>query len=98
MAGRSARSPTRTGERSFALHYARYVRRTSTMPSENALVHIIDDDEAVRHSLAFLLGTAGIDVKTYDSAIAFLEDAPKVKAGCVITDVRMPGLSGIELL
>jgi two-component system, LuxR family, response regulator FixJ len=68
------------------------------MPSEKAVVHVIDDDEAVRQSLAFLLGTAGIDVQTYDSATAFLDVAPKVKAGCVITDVRMPGLSGIDLL
>jgi two-component system, LuxR family, response regulator FixJ len=68
------------------------------MPSDRALVHVIDDDEAMRESLAFLLGTAGIDVRTYESAAAFLEVADEVKAGCVITDVRMPGLSGIELL
>jgi two-component system response regulator FixJ len=68
------------------------------MPSEVASVHVIDDDEAVRHSLAFLLGTAKIDVKTYDSAKAFLETAAKVKTGCIITDVRMPEVSGIDLL
>ena len=68
------------------------------MPSDKGLVRVIDDDEAVRQSLAFLLGTAGIDVQTYDSATAFLGVAPKVKAGCVITDVGMPGLSGIDLL
>ncbi len=68
------------------------------MPSDKALVHVIDDDEAMRESLAFLLGTAGIDVQTYESAAAFLEVAAKLEAGCVITDVRMPGLSGIELL
>ena len=68
------------------------------MPSDKALVHVIDDDEAMRESLAFLLGTAGIDVQTYESAAAFLEVATKAKAGCIITDVRMPGISGIELL
>src|SRR3954447_16214069 len=68
------------------------------MPSDSAMVHVIDDDEAVRESLAFLLGTAGIDVQTYDSATAFLDVAAKIKAGCVITDVRMPELSGIDLL
>jgi two-component system, LuxR family, response regulator FixJ len=68
------------------------------MPFDKAVVHVIDDDEAVRQSLAFLLGTAGIDVQTYGSAAAFLDVAPKVKAGCVITDVRMPELSGVELL
>jgi two-component system response regulator FixJ len=59
---------------------------------------VIDDDDAVRESLAFLLGTAGIDVKTYESAVAFLTVAPEVKLGCVITDVRMPELSGVDLL
>jgi len=68
------------------------------MPSDKAVVHVIDDDEAMRQSLAFLLGTVGIEVQTYESAVAFLEVAPTVKAGCVITDVRMPGLSGVELL
>ena len=52
----------------------------------------------MRQSLAFLLGTVGMEVQTYESAVAFLEVAPTVKAGCVITDVRMPGLSGVELL
>jgi two-component system response regulator FixJ len=68
------------------------------MPSDKPVVHVIDDDEAMRESLAFLLGTVGIDVETYDSANAYLAVAAKVKAGCVITDVRMPGLSGVELL
>jgi two-component system response regulator FixJ len=62
------------------------------------IVHVIDDDDAVRHSLAFLLGTAKIEVKTYDSAMAFLAIATNVKSGCIITDVRMPGISGIDLL
>lgn len=68
------------------------------MPSDKAIVHVIDDDEAMRQSLAFLLGAVGMEVQTYESAVAFLKVAPAVKAGCVITDVRMPGLSGVELL
>lgn len=68
------------------------------MPSDNAIVHVIDDDEAVRQSLAFLLGTAGLEVRTYDSATAFLDALPNVVAGCVITDVRMPVVGGLELL
>jgi two-component system response regulator FixJ len=68
------------------------------MPSENAVVHVIDDDEAMRQSLAFLLGASGMEVQTYESAVAFLEVAPAIKTGCVITDVRMPELSGVELL
>jgi two-component system response regulator FixJ len=62
------------------------------------IVHVIDDDEAARHSLAFLLGTAKIEVKTYESATAFLAIATNVKCGCIITDVRMPEISGIDLL
>jgi two-component system, LuxR family, response regulator FixJ len=60
--------------------------------------HVIDDDEAVRESIAFLLRSAGLKVKTYDSAVAFLEVAPTIGSGCVITDVGMPGLSGVDLL
>jgi two-component system, LuxR family, response regulator FixJ len=68
------------------------------MPAERAMVHVIDDDEAMRQSLAFLLGTAGLAVQTYESAAPFLKVAAEVKDGCVITDVRMPELSGIDLL
>jgi two-component system response regulator FixJ len=60
------------------------------------VVHVVDDDEAVRQSLAFLLRTAQIEVKTYDSAMAFLNDLPR--GGCIITDVRMPEISGLDLL
>jgi len=68
------------------------------MPGDQVVVHVIDDDEAVRQSLAFLLGAAGIKVQTYESARAFLDVATKVAAGCVITDVRMPDIDGLELL
>lgn len=68
------------------------------MPSEKRLVHIIDDDDALRESLAFLLRTAKIEVESYASASAFLEALPSAELSCIITDVRMPGLSGIDLL
>lgn len=64
----------------------------------DAVVHVIDDDEAVRESLTFLLKTAGLAVRTYENATAFLHDDPKGKSGCVVTDVRMPDVSGIDLL
>lgn len=68
------------------------------MPSESRTVHVIDDDEALRHSLKFLLESTGIEVVTHESASAFLDVVSKVEPACVITDVRMPGLSGIDLL
>ena len=64
----------------------------------DTIVHVIDDDEAVRQSIEFLLGTSGITARTYDSVSAFLNALPTIDSGCIITDVRMPGISGIDLL
>lgn len=66
------------------------------MPS-NQVVHVIDDDAAVRQSLAFLLSTAGFAVRVHDSASGFLEALPAAKAGCIVTDIRMPEMDGLEL-
>ena len=68
------------------------------MPSESAIVHVIDDDEALRESLIFLLRTADLEAKSYASAAAFLDALPLKGLSCIVTDVRMPGLSGIDLL
>jgi two-component system response regulator FixJ len=62
------------------------------------IVHVIDDDDAVRDSVAFLLRSAKLDVRAYDSATAFLDALPVAGTGCIVTDVRMPDLSGIDLL
>ncbi len=62
------------------------------------VVHIVDDDEAVRRSLAFMLSSAGLAVRVYESAAAFLDGLDDAPCGCLITDVRMPEMSGIELL
>jgi two-component system response regulator FixJ len=64
----------------------------------DAVVHVIDDDEAMRDSLAFLLRSAGIEVKTYENAAAFLAAHPAVISGCIVTDVRMPEITGTDLL
>ena len=63
----------------------------------DGVVHVIDDDADVRQSLAFLLSTAGLAVRVHDSAVAFLKVLPEIKDGCVVTDVRMPGIDGLEL-
>jgi two-component system response regulator FixJ len=61
-------------------------------------VHVIDDDEAMRDSLAFLLDIRGFETALYESADAFLAALPTLARGCILTDVRMPGLSGLELV
>jgi two-component system response regulator FixJ len=67
------------------------------MPSE-AVVHVVDDDQAVRQSLSFLLASDGLPVRLHESATAFLKNVKDASAGCIITDVRMPGVDGIEFL
>jgi two-component system response regulator FixJ len=61
------------------------------------VIHLIDDDDGVRQSLAFSLTSAGLAVRAYDSATAFLQALPNLQPGCVVTDVRMPGIDGLEL-
>jgi two-component system response regulator FixJ len=61
-------------------------------------VYVIDDDEAMRDSLDFLLDSANFDVTLFETALKFLEVLPGLEFGCVVSDVRMPGLDGIELL
>ncbi|MDT7527761.1 response regulator FixJ [Sphingopyxis sp. SE2] len=67
------------------------------MPSDS-IVYVIDDDEGARHSLEFLLDCAGIRVRSFPSADAFLKSSPPLSDACVVTDVRMPGTGGIELV
>ena len=68
------------------------------MSSEKVLVHVIDDDEAMRESLVFLLHTAQIEAEAFPSAPAFLKSLPDERLSCVITDIRMPEMSGLDLL
>src|ERR1700686_3144566 len=61
-------------------------------------VYVIDDDEAMRDSLDFLLGSADFHVTLFESAHHFLDAVSSIDFGCVVSDVRMPGIDGIELL
>lgn len=67
------------------------------MPHES-VVYVIDDDQAVRDSLRFLLDATGFSVKLFDSATGFLDRAPSLEFGCIVSDVQMPGMNGIDLL
>ena len=62
------------------------------------MVHVVDDDDALRHSLLFLLDCAGIEARAYESAVAFLDRLHAMERGCIVTDIRMPGMSGLELV
>lgn len=68
------------------------------MSSTDVVVHVVDDEEPVRNSLAFLLGSAGFAVRTHSSATAFLSIASSIRNGCLVTDLRMPDIDGVELL
>ena len=61
-------------------------------------VYVIDDDDAMRDSLQFLLDSANFETRLFETAQAFLEALPAITSGCVVSDIRMPGIDGIELL
>lgn len=68
------------------------------MKTDSYVVHIVDDEEPVRRSLAFLLTMSGFTVRVHNTATSFLAVAPTLKKACLVTDLRMPDMSGIELL
>jgi two-component system response regulator FixJ len=67
------------------------------MADEQRTVHLVDDDEAIRRSVSFMLRTSGLVVKTYPSGLEFLGAAEGLAPGCVLLDVRMPGMDGLEV-
>jgi len=68
-----------------------------TIHGNNKVVAIVDDDAAVRVALEGLLRSAGLSARTFDSAETFIESGQQFQAGCLIADIRMPGMSGLEL-
>jgi two-component system response regulator FixJ len=66
--------------------------------TNDPVIHVIDDDEAVRDSLDFMLDAAGHRVRTWESALPFLAALDRLDHGCIVTDVRMPDMTGLELV
>jgi two-component system response regulator FixJ len=65
--------------------------------NEPTLVHVIDDDEGVREGLTILLAEAGFTVRAYKSGLEFIERLATAQSGVILSDIRMPGLDGLEL-
>ena len=65
--------------------------------ADKKLVHIVDDEDAIRRSAAFMLKTSGYAVQAWPSGIDFLKEAGAVEKGCVLLDVRMPGMDGLTV-
>lgn len=64
---------------------------------EMRLVHVVDDDEAIRRSVGFALKTSGFQVRSYESGAEILKTAPNLETGCILLDIRMPGMDGLEV-
>jgi two-component system response regulator FixJ len=61
------------------------------------LVHLVDDDEAIRRSVGFMLKTSGFHVRAYHSGVELLKSASHLEPGCILLDIRMPGMDGLEV-
>lgn len=67
------------------------------MSDSKGTIHVVDDDEAIRRSLSFLLKTSGFAVRTYEGGQPFLKESGALDPGCVLLDVRMPDIDGLEV-
>lgn len=65
--------------------------------TDTRLIHLVDDDEAIRHSASFMLRHAGFRVKTYVDGVAFLDQAEQAEKGCILLDVQMPKMDGLQV-
>ena len=61
------------------------------------LIHLVDDDTAVRRSASFMLKTSSFQVRTYESGLELLKNAGELETGCILLDIRMPGMDGLEV-
>lgn len=67
------------------------------MTSDSRLVHLVDDDAAVRRSVGFMLKTSGCHVESYESGTELLKNRASLESGCILLDIRMPGMDGLEV-
>lgn len=65
--------------------------------SDKRVIHLVDDEDAIRRSAGFLLRNAGFEVVAYASGVEFLDAVDAAKPGCILLDIRMPGLDGLEV-
>ncbi len=65
--------------------------------AEPRLVHLVDDDAAIRRSVGFMLKTSGYDARTYETGAELLKCAGDLDSGCILLDIRMPGMDGLEV-
>ncbi len=65
--------------------------------TDRKLIHIVDDEEAIRRSASFMLKTSGFAVETWPSGAAFLKEVRHAAFGCILLDVRMPEIDGLEV-
>lgn len=64
---------------------------------DRGLVHLVDDDPAIRRSVGFMLKTSGFDVQAYEDGVQLLKAASSLDEGCILLDIRMPGTDGLEV-
>ncbi len=94
--GRIWFNPGKNGGHRVPFHRAE--RRSEEMSDEEIrLVHVVDDDDAIRRSVGFALKTSGFQVMIYEGGSELLKAAPGLKTGCILLDIRMPGMDGLEV-
>lgn len=65
--------------------------------SDRRMIHIVDDEEAIRRSASFMLKTSGFEVRTWPSGVSLLKEIRSIEPGCILLDVRMPEMDGLEV-